>query len=162
MGHCFQRPADLRQSDPFHMWAEIAWLYEIHRRMVDRNVIRHRAFRQQYDPGWLLASHIIRHVRGGASEVGFRDDLGRAFRMRQNDHAGIIGAQGAHFSRGETFMDFAVACPGYDFDVGLGGDVLGEVFIGKHDDLGHTKRFHDSLRVARGAADIRLRLYGGG
>ena len=77
MGHCFQRPADLRQSDPFHMWAEIARFDEVHRRMVDRNVIRHRAFRQQHDPRWFLASHIIRHVRGGASEVGFRDDLTR-------------------------------------------------------------------------------------
>ena len=52
-----------------------------------------------------------------------------------------------------------MALPGDDLDLGLGGDVAGEVLVRDHDDLRHPERLDDLLGVARGAADIGLGLY---
>ncbi len=54
-----------------------------------------------------------------------------------------------------------MALPGDDLDLGLRRDVAGEVFVRDHDDLGDAERLDDLLGVARGAADVALRLHRG-
>ena len=91
--------------------------------ILDRDVVAHRAFGQQHDAGRAVLGHIGRHGRGRAGKIGFRHDVRRAFRMRQNDHAGIILAQLPHFGGVEALMHLAMARPGDDLHIGLGRDV---------------------------------------
>ena len=93
--------------------------------MLDRDVVAHRAFGHQHDARRLLGGDIVDHRGGRAGEIGFRDDLRRAFGMREHDHAGMLLAQRADLGGGEALMHLAMALPGDDLDVGFGRDVAG-------------------------------------
>ena len=73
-------------------------------------------------------------------------------------HAAIFG----DFLGGKGLMDHAMALPGDDLDLGLGGHKAGQIFIGDHDHFIDAKGFHDLYRVGRGAADVGFRLNLGG
>ena len=109
-----------------------------------------------------MRADIVRHRRGRAGEIrpprrlraGIPD--GRA-RRRPDGPRAIRATSAAR----EALMHFAMAGPGDDLDVGLGGDVLREIFVRQHDDARHAERFDDLARIARGAADVGFRLHRG-
>ena len=44
-------------------------------------------------------------------------------------------------------------------DIGLTGDIAGEIFVGQEDHTVGAERFHDRDGIARGAADIGFGLH---
>ena len=110
-----QRVADVLQRDPLHVRTEIAGPDELDIGMQHRDVVAHRALRQQHHPGRSLLRHEARHRRGRSGEVRFRDDLGRAFRMRENGDAGVVFANSPNVESSEELMDFAMALPAMIF-----------------------------------------------
>ena len=64
---------------------------------------------------------------------------------------------------GEALVHLAVAGPGDDLNIGhLGGRVLRQELVRQHDHPVDAERLDDLLGIARGAADVRLRLHGRG
>ena len=158
--HGLQRAPDLWQRDALHVRAQIARPHELDVGVLDRDVVAHRALGHQHHPPRLLVGDIAAHGGGRAGEVGLGHDLGRALGMRQHDHARMLLAQLADLGRREALVHLAVPGPGDDLDPGLGGDVLRQVLVGQHDDAVHAERLDHLARVARRAADVRLRLHG--
>ena len=88
-----QRMADVLQRDPLHVRAEIAGPDELDVGVEHRDVVAHRALRQQHDPGRPLLADEVRHRRRRAGKIGFRHHVGRALRMREDRHVRVIFAQ---------------------------------------------------------------------
>src|SRR6185312_9851896 len=143
----FERAADLRQRDPLHVRTKIAGSDEVDLWVLDRNVVAHRAFRHQHDAARPLGIDIACHRRGRAGEIRFGHYLGRAFRMRQHDDAGMRRAQLADLGGAEALMHLAMAGPGDDLDAGLGGNVARQILVRQHDHPGRAERFDDLLGV---------------
>ena len=61
--------------------------------------------------------------------------------MGENGDAGMIFAQLPDVGRREQLMHLAMALPGDDLHVGLGGDVLRQIFVRQHDDALDAERF---------------------
>ncbi len=107
-----------------------------------------------------IAADIVDQGRGRAGEVRFRDDLGRAFGMRQHHDAGMGRAVVADLGGGEPLMHLAGAFPGDDLHAGQVRDVLREVLVRDHDHGVGAEFARDLLDhgdgIGRGAADVTL------
>src|SRR5262245_50470942 len=150
---------DLRQRDPLHMRAEIAWPHEGDVRRLDGDVVAHRALGHEQHFRRLVVLDPLDHARGRAGEIGFRQHVGRTFGVGDDLHAGIGLAIGAELLAGEEFMHLAMTLPGDDLNGGLGRDPLGEILVGNKDHALSAERLDHAHGVGRGAADIGLGLY---
>ena len=74
--------------------------------------------------------------------------------MRQRDDTGMVLAQLSDLSRAEALMHFAVTSPGDHLDLGLGGNVFGEIFVGQHDHAFDAEGFDHCSGVTGRAADV--------
>ena len=63
--------------------------------------------------------------------------------MGEHDDAGMVLAQLADVVGGEALVHLAMALPGDDLDLGLGGDVLRQIFVRQHDDALDAERLDD-------------------
>ncbi|ENN85225.1 hypothetical protein RHSP_55066 [Rhizobium freirei PRF 81] len=155
----FQCLADVAEGDALHVRAEITGPDEFHIRMMDGDVVAHRTFGQKHDTGRALPADINGHHRRRACEVCRLDDVGRAFRMGKDGHAGIILAKLADIIGGEKLVNFAVSMPRDEFDIGFTRHVARKIFVREHQHLRHAERFHYLTGVAGGTANIGCRLH---
>src|SRR5690606_1937135 len=81
MGHRLQRMANLLESDPLHVRAQIAGADELGVGRLHRHVVGHRALRDHHHPLGLLGSDPVDHPVGRSDVVGFGEDVGRALGM---------------------------------------------------------------------------------
>ena len=132
--HRLERMQNLRQRDPLHVRAQIAGPHEIHVRVLERNIVRHRAFGDEDDVLRLMFLHEIRHAAGRAGEIRLGENVGRALRVGEDDDAGVSLAHFADILGGEALMHFARARPCNDLDVGHRRDVLRKILVGNEDD----------------------------
>ncbi len=153
--------ADIAKRDPLHVRAEIAGPDEFEIGVLDRDVVAHRAFRQQHHARRPLFGDIGGYRRRGAGEISLGQHLRRTFRMREHDDARMIFAQLPHFLGAEALMHLAMPGPGDHLDLGLGGNVPGEIFVGQHDDALDAERLDHGPRIARRAADVGFGLHRG-
>ena len=99
MSHGLQGMQNAVQGDALHMRTQIAGAHEFHIGIFHRDIVAHRAFRHQHDVLRPLLADIGDHSGGGAREIGFGDDFGRAFGMSQHHDAGmgvVLGAGANH------------------------------------------------------------------
>ncbi len=82
--------------------------------------------------------------------------------MREHDNARIRVTQFGDVGRRKALMHFAVAFPGDDLHMRLGGDVVGQIFVGKHDHAIGAEGLDDGPGITGRAANIGFRLHGGG
>ena len=78
--------------------------------------------------------------------------------MGDDHQAGIVLAVAAQFVGGEALVHLAVALPGDDLHVGLGGDVFGEIFVGQENHALGAQALHHLDGVRGGATDVAFRL----
>src|SRR5690349_5613144 len=154
MGHRFEAVADLGQGDPLHVRAQIARPHKIEVGVLQRDIVAHRAFGQQDDARRPLPADIIGHRRGRSREIALGNDLGGAFRMRQDRDPGMALPEALDVLGSEALMHLAMPFPCDDLDLGLGCGVACQVFVGEHDDARRPEAFDDLLGVARCAADV--------
>ena len=121
--HRLERAPDLRQGDALHVRAQIARPHKLEFGVLQRHIVAHRAFGQQHDARRPFFADIIGHRRGRAGEVAFRDDIGRAFGMRQHHDPRMAFAHTPDVLGGEALMHLAMSLPGDDLDLGLGRGV---------------------------------------
>ena len=79
--------------------------------------------------------------------------------MRHDDDVAVLRTHVSYILRGEAFVHHAGAFPVNDFHIRLGGGVLGEEFIGRHDDciVSLCAQGIDNFKsVSRRTADIGL------
>jgi len=88
-----------------------------------------------------------RTCRRRTGVVGLGNDFGRTLRMGKDGDARIILTQSSDFGGCEAFMHLAMARPGDDFHMRLGGDILRQVFVRQHDDFGNAQGFDDLLAL---------------
>src|SRR5690606_36956067 len=100
-------------------------------------------------------AQLIDHPGRGADVVRRLLHVFRAFGMCEHVSVVRIAVLG-DLRPGETLVDFTVAAPGNDLDVGTCSDVAGEVFVGNDDDARGLQGLHDLDRVRRGAAYVAL------
>src|SRR5262245_50484882 len=116
---------DRRKRDALHVRTEIAGPHELHLRRFDRDVIAHRALRDEQHLGRLVVLDPFDHARGGAGVVGLLDHVLVAFGMRDDLDARIRLAIGAELGAREALMHLAMTLPGNDLDRGLRRHVFG-------------------------------------
>ena len=58
---------------------------------------------------------------------------------------GWVSRNCADIGRREALMHLAMAFPGDDLDVGLGGDILRQIFVRQHDDRSDAERLSTTL-----------------
>src|ERR1700759_820222 len=109
-----QAVQNLRQRDPLHVRAEIARAHHLDVGQFSLHVVGHRAFGDHHHALALVLAYPVDHVRGRAGEIGFRQHVGRAFRMRDDLHGGVRFTISAQLVAGESLMDLTGALPGDD------------------------------------------------
>ncbi len=143
------------------------------------DVVAHAAFGEQQVFRGVGGLYGADQAGGGAAVVGGGDHFWAAFGMGQDQHVRVVLADGLDVFDGELFVDFTTAVPPHhliiqrriimerpvvlcrqdDVLARLLGDVGRQVLIGQKDDGIAAERFHHLFGVARGAADVALRLH---
>ena len=152
----------LGEGVALHVGTEIAGPDEVDLGEFHRDVVAHRALR---DEGHLTRTRRLQvghHARRGADVVGLGENFGRALGMGDDEDARNALAEAADVGAGEAFVDFAAPLPADDAHGCLAFHIASQVAVGKQDHLGNTQRF-DHLDGIRGrAADVGLGLDVGG
>ena len=82
--HRLQRAQDLRQRDPLHVRAEVARPDELDVRVLDGDVVAHRALGDHHHPPRPGLADVADHRRRRAHEVGLGEHVGRALRVGED------------------------------------------------------------------------------
>ena len=121
---CLERVPDVLQGDPLHVRTEIARAHEFDVGILHGDVVAHRAFGHEHDPGGRFARDISRHVRRRAGESASASTSGGHSGWASTTTPGgprAIGGRRRALKRSCT-SQCAVPCD--DLDLGFGSDVL--------------------------------------
>ena len=159
-----QRPPDLGQRDALHVRAQIAGPHELDLRIESRHVVAHRALGHEGHPGRALLADEVGHRRRSIRQSPPPPPPPAAPPgWASTTTSGIALAHLTDILGGEALVHLAVPGPGDDLNIRhLGCRVLRQELVRQHDHTINPERLDDLLGVARGAADVRLGLHGGG
>ena len=115
--------------------------------------------------GGLRVVDVVRHRRGRAGEVRFRHAPRAGIPgCASTIDAGMVCRAAPDFGGGEALVHLAMALPGDDLHLGLGGDVLREILVGQHDRRARRRATSTTLRAlaeVQQMSDLRLHRGGG-
>ena len=107
-----------------------------------------------------LSQREIEDRLGRADEVGMVDDVRRAFGVRGDRRAGMLGLELQELGLAERLVDDADARPQQHLAAELAREIAAEVAVGTEDDLLVLRDLvEDDLRARRGDDDVAERLH---
>src|SRR3954451_24329858 len=117
MLQALQGAPDVGERDPLHVRAQIAGPHELDVRVLQRDVVAHRALGHEHDPGGTSLADIVHHRGCGAREIRLSHHLGWTFWMSEHDDPWMHLAEFADVLRREPLMHLAVTRPGNHLNV---------------------------------------------